>query len=73
MATHKPSKLLPLTSQTKVTLLLTLTLNPKTKLTLERGIGLGRFGFFNFGSVWFGFQSQVLGFGFFSFGIHTPP
>jgi len=40
-----PTKLLPLTSQTKLTLTLTLTLtlaltlslNPKTKLTLERG------------------------------------
>jgi len=37
MATHKPSKLLPLTSQTKLTLTLTLTLilNHKSKLTLE--------------------------------------
>jgi len=35
MATHKPSKLLPLTSQTKLTLTLTLILNPKSKLTLE--------------------------------------
>jgi len=33
MATHNPTKLLPLTSQTK----LTLTLNPKTNVTLERG------------------------------------
>jgi len=33
MATDNPTKLLPLTSQTK----LTLTLNPKTKLTLEHG------------------------------------
>jgi len=33
MATYNPSKLLPLTSQTK----LTLTLNPKTKLTRECG------------------------------------
>jgi len=35
-------------------------------------IGLGRFGFFNFGSIRFGFQSQVLGFGFFGFGIPPP-
>jgi len=35
---HIPTKLPPLTSQTKLTLTLTLTLNPKTKLTLERGI-----------------------------------
>ena len=28
---------------------------------------------FNFGSIRFGFQSQVLGFGFFDFGIRTPP
>ena len=27
---------------------------------------LGRFRFFNFGSIRFGFQSQVVGFGFFS-------
>jgi len=32
-----PTKLLSLTSQTKMTLTLTLTLNPKTKLTLECG------------------------------------
>jgi len=34
-----PTKLLPLTSQTKLTLILILTLilNPKSKLTLERG------------------------------------
>ena len=30
-------------------------------------IGLGRLGFFNFGSFRFGFQSQVLGFRFFRF------
>jgi len=36
MATHNSTKLLPLTSQTKLTLTLALTLNPKTKLTLER-------------------------------------
>jgi len=35
MATRNPTKLLPLTSQTKLSP--TLTLNPKTKLTLERG------------------------------------
>jgi len=29
----------------------------------------GSVGFFNFGWIWFGFQSQVLGFGFFGFGI----
>jgi len=28
---------------------------------------------YNFGLIRFGFQSQVLGFGFFSFGILTPP
>jgi len=28
-------------------------------------VGLGRFGFFKFGLIRFGFQSQVLGFGFF--------
>jgi len=37
MATHNLTKLRPLTSQTKLTLTLTLTQNPKTKLTLERG------------------------------------
>jgi len=37
MVTRNPTKLLPLTSQTKLTLTLTLTLNPKAKLTLERG------------------------------------
>jgi len=35
MATPNPTELLPLTSQTKLTL--TLTINPKTKLTLECG------------------------------------
>jgi len=33
-------------------------------------LGPGRFGLFNFSSIRFGFQSQVLGFGF---GIRTPP
>jgi len=36
--------------------------------------GLGRFGFFNFSSIWFSFQSQVLKyscFGFFGFSICT--
>ena len=32
-------------------------------------VGLGRFGFFKFGSIRFGFQSQVLGFGFFSVSV----
>jgi len=36
-------------------------------------LGPGRFRFFNFGTIRFGFQSEVLGFGFFSFGICTPP
>jgi len=38
-------------------------------------VGLGQFGFFNFGSIRFGFRSQVpvLGFGFFRFGIRIPP
>jgi len=35
MATHNLSKLLPLTTETKLNL--TLILNPKTKLTLECG------------------------------------
>jgi len=35
MARHNPNKLLPLTSHTKLTV--TLTLNPRTKLTLDRG------------------------------------
>jgi len=33
--THNPTKLLPLTTQAELSL--TLTLNPKTKLTLECG------------------------------------
>jgi len=37
MATHNPSKQLPLTSQTKLTLTPNLNPNPKTKLTLDRG------------------------------------
>jgi len=36
-------------------------------------VGLGRFGFFKFGSTRFVFQSQVLGFVFFGFSICTPP
>jgi len=36
-------------------------------------VGLGQFGFFNFGLIRFGFQSQVLRFVFFGFGIRTPP
>jgi len=37
-------------------------------------LALGRFGFFKFGSIRFGFQSQVLGFVFFFvFAICTPP
>jgi len=36
MATHNRTKLVPLTSQTKLTV--TLTLNTITKLTLEHGI-----------------------------------
>jgi len=35
-------------------------------------VGLGQFGFFNFRSIRFGFQSQVLGFVFFGFVIRTP-
>jgi len=35
-------------------------------------LGLGRFGCFNFGLIRFGFQSQVLGFSCYSFGIRTP-
>ena len=35
-------------------------------------LGLGRFGFFKFGSIRFSFQSQVLSFGFFRFRyLHT--
>ena len=34
-------------------------------IKLHNLIGLGQFGFFKFGSVRFGFQSQVLGFVFF--------
>jgi len=38
----------------------------------HRMLGLGRFGFFKFGSIRFGFQSQLLGFGFFRFRyLHT--
>jgi len=33
----------------------------------------GSVGFFNFGWIRFGFQSQVLGFVFFGFGIHISP
>jgi len=36
-------------------------------------VGLGRFGFFKFRSIRFGFQYQVLGFVFFSFSLRTPP
>ena len=44
-----------------------------TKESCVRWVGLGRFGFFKFGSIRFRFQSQVLGFGFFGFRICTPP
>jgi len=40
-------------------------------MTAHCVLGLGRFGFFNFGSIRFGFQSQVLG--FFGFSIRAPP
>jgi len=36
-------------------------------------VGLDRFGFFNFGSIRFSFQSQVLSFVFFDSAIRTPP
>jgi len=42
----------------------------------ERGTEIARVGsvwIFNFGSIWFGFQSQVISFGFFGFDIRTPP
>jgi len=35
----------------------------------DLNLGLGRFGFSQFGSIRFGFQSQVLGFGFFSVSV----
>ena len=34
-------------------------------------LGLGQVGFFKFGLIWFGFQSQVLGFGFLSVSVFT--
>jgi len=36
---------------------------------LTQVVGLGRFGFFKFGSIRFSFQCQVLGFGFFSVSV----